>query len=872
MGLVIAGILAAGLTLPASPLGAVAVAHAATENDSSTAVQSLVTKVSSNQANDSATSSESVSNLTDQNMQTKWYEGSGSVPSASSPVYAVYTLSEAATAVGYTITSANDSQERDPKDWTVLGTNDSAAAADPTGDGWTQLDTRSGESFSQRHETDGFSIADSGAYKYYQLRVTADQGGTNQFQVADWTLVGTASTTASLVNEKTSWSYWDTTDSQNPKSDPTGGAADRTSWTTGSLGAEWKTGTGSFGVKKASDGSDSASLGDGYTATTRLTRALGSDGIVPSYFFRTTVNVTQAQLSSMKGLVGSLSFDDTATVYVNGVRVTGFDDSSVSSNTAALDFGGQGDPQSRLLTIPTSMLQTGENVIAVEVHQCNDTSSDAWFDMPELSWTSDYLSLSYTQSERSRSYSSNAWPTTSNGKNYFVDLLSDFSTLRDHPELWSSDTNKDRTSTLTDENDKKLVEINNGASSAQVQKAITDANNSPTQTEYDGFGTRLGKLYLSALNSGKLPKTAELLGGLITNGIDQHDTAKSTYAETRPYDRLGFYADGGWIMPGNISYGFHNDSFPSGHTTSGYVTGTTLATLLPELAPQLLERASEYGNNRIVLGFHYPIDVMGGRIGGQAMVGYRWSDTQFQSLLKQAHAELESVLLQSCEQAGYGSTITACASDADSTESAVKTYQERLTYGLSKIDANAKTTTLATYAKSLLLTKYPTLTDAQRNSILEQTALQSGYVFDANDTDDGSWQRIDLAAALSAKVTVNKDGSVSVNASGTDDSGSDDSGSGSDGDSSASPSPDNGANSGSGTTASASASSSAATEASASASAASRGHGASVNTGGRAAATTPIWAVFGGALVALLLAVAVLAVLRRRARNAGEGK
>ena len=64
-----------------------------------------------------------------------------------------------------------------------------------------------------------------------------------------------------------------------------------------------------------------------------------------------------------------------------------------------------------------------------------------------------------------------------------------------------------------------------------------------------------------------------------------------------------------------------NRSYPSGHTTTAYSWGVALADMIPELAPHIMARTSEAGNNRIVLGVHYPLDIMGGRIGGSAQNG-----------------------------------------------------------------------------------------------------------------------------------------------------------------------------------------------------------------------------------------------------------
>ena len=54
-------------------------------------------------------------------------------------------------------------------------------------------------------------------------------------------------------------------------------------------------------------------------------------------------------------------------------------------------------------------------------------------------------------------------------------------------------------------------------------------------------------------------------------------------------------------------------SFPSGHTTYGYMGSLMLAMLVPDRYPEMVVRAAEYGNDRIVLGAHYAMDVLGGR-------------------------------------------------------------------------------------------------------------------------------------------------------------------------------------------------------------------------------------------------------------------
>lgn len=94
-------------------------------------------------------------------------------------VWLQFELNEPAVANAYTITSANDFDERDPIDWTLSGSND--------GENWTFLDSKAGEIFDQRFQLRVFRISNKVAYKYYRLNIIrAKSGGT--MQMADWSV------------------------------------------------------------------------------------------------------------------------------------------------------------------------------------------------------------------------------------------------------------------------------------------------------------------------------------------------------------------------------------------------------------------------------------------------------------------------------------------------------------------------------------------------------------------------------------------------------------------------------------------------------------------------------------------------------------
>src|SRR5262249_32245594 len=54
-------------------------------------------------------------------------------------------------------------------------------------------------------------------------------------------------------------------------------------------------------------------------------------------------------------------------------------------------------------------------------------------------------------------------------------------------------------------------------------------------------------------------------------------------------------------------------SFPSGHTTYGYMGSIVLAVLVPDRYQEMIARGAEYGNDRILMGAHYAMDVLAGR-------------------------------------------------------------------------------------------------------------------------------------------------------------------------------------------------------------------------------------------------------------------
>ena len=219
-------------------------------------------------------------------------------------------------------------------------------------------------------------------------------------------------------------------------------------------------------------------------------------------------------------------------------------------------------------------------------------------------------------------------------------------------------------------------------------------------------------------------------------------------------------------------------SYPSGHTTYGFTESMLLAILVPERYQQMVTRAAEYGNNRIVVGAHYTMDVIGGRAtalhaiahllaNDPAYVGQpRKNPAQidamghptgsgvvvedFQAALREARIELQAALA-----AGCGASVATCAaSDQGRFAVAEKNrafYGSTQTYGLPvvhpvaaarKVDVGA----VAPEAGYLLTAAFPMLSLAEANAILTETLGPGGSFLD-DGSAFGLYSRFDLYAA-----------------------------------------------------------------------------------------------------------------------------
>ncbi len=131
----------------------------------------------------------------DDNTHTKWLDFCGS--DGTSWIQYDYGYGNSYKIAKYSISSANDQPNRDPKDWFLEGSNDNIT--------WTKIDQRSGIMFSSRYQALEFDISDENVseYQWYRLNITdiRDASYANSVQLSEIELYECEEITTSFTSE-----------------------------------------------------------------------------------------------------------------------------------------------------------------------------------------------------------------------------------------------------------------------------------------------------------------------------------------------------------------------------------------------------------------------------------------------------------------------------------------------------------------------------------------------------------------------------------------------------------------------------------------------------------------------------------------------
>ena len=114
-------------------------------------------------ASDNANNSANAKRAFDHNSGTQWF--SNGVQG-----WLQYDLGHTETVQRYSVISSNSAVARDPKAWELLGSNDGVT--------WQSLDAQNNQVSAQPYALKNYPVARPGAYRYYRLNITANNGDT----------------------------------------------------------------------------------------------------------------------------------------------------------------------------------------------------------------------------------------------------------------------------------------------------------------------------------------------------------------------------------------------------------------------------------------------------------------------------------------------------------------------------------------------------------------------------------------------------------------------------------------------------------------------------------------------------------------------
>jgi len=168
------------------------------------------------------------------------------------------------------------------------------------------------------------------------------------------------------------------------------------------------------------------------------------------------------------------------------------------------------------------------------------------------------------------------------------------------------------------------------AGSERWALATTDADLGPRAGM---FACALGV----TLDGTNAPRLDAMLHHMAPDARAVVDPPKDSFNRPRPYVAAG---GGPAICVPKTDSLAKSASYPSGHSTVAWAWGLILAEIAPDRATDILMRAREIGDSRIICGVHYLSDVEEGRTNGSILVAALHGSPEFKADLEKARAEV----------------------------------------------------------------------------------------------------------------------------------------------------------------------------------------------------------------------------------------
>ena len=153
------------------------------------------------------------------------------------------------------------------------------------------------------------------------------------------------------------------------------------------------------------------------------------------------------------------------------------------------------------------------------------------------------------------------------------------------------------------------------------------------QTIIDEFGPLFGL----EITKDDTPEIYSILQDVCASCDSIYSDAKAVFNRQRPYA----YYDEGTLVPEKEEKHRYEGSYPSGHTVFGWASALLLSDInqSPEAMEKLLARGYEFGQSRVIAGYHWQSDVDAGRLAGSVLYQMIRNHERFIAQLAKARAE-----------------------------------------------------------------------------------------------------------------------------------------------------------------------------------------------------------------------------------------
>ena len=166
-------------------------------------------------------------------------------------------------------------------------------------------------------------------------------------------------------------------------------------------------------------------------------------------------------------------------------------------------------------------------------------------------------------------------------------------------------------------------------------QAIADVDKSE-----EAFSEAFGRLLGITLSAEATPALWQLISTVHSNSHTAAKALKATNFRKRPYVLLGETTP----TPEYDDEERDESSFASSHACIGWAEALTLAEVAPERQDDILKYGFEFGQSRLILGYHWATDIEAARILAAAVVARLHADTSFRDLVRAARAEYEGLV------------------------------------------------------------------------------------------------------------------------------------------------------------------------------------------------------------------------------------